>query len=452
MARKWIIIALAVAFIGLSGAESVRAQLIVPDAKTVAALEFVRRVAEGKYADAVSQFDATMARACTADMLKQVWASAVQQNGIFQGIGGARAASEDAVPIIFVTCKFEKQTLDAEVVFDNDGKIGGLWFVPHLELSQTQYSAPDYVQQGLFKELEVTVGAGEWKLPGVLSLPNGDGPFPGVVLIHGSGPNDRDETLGPNKPFRDLAWGLASRGVAVLRYDKRTKVYAAQIAKISNSLTVKEEVLDDALAAVSLLKSTAKISPKRIFVLGHSLGGTLIPRIGKLDDHLAGLIVMAGATRPLEDVMLEQVTYLSTLNGPPSAQSKERIAELRRQVATVKSATLSLNTPASALPLGMPLAAYWLDLRGYCPAELAKSLNQPMLILQGGRDYQSTKVEYDGWVKALSGKPEVTFRFYPKLNHLFMEGSGKSTPVEYERRGPVSRQTIDDVAAWIAAH
>ena len=162
MARKWIIIALAVAFIGLSGAESVRAQLIVPDAKTVAALEFVRRVAEGKYADAVSQFDATMARACTADMLKQVWASAVQQNGIFQGIGGARAASEDAVPIIFVTCKFEKQTLDAEVVFDNDGKIGGLWFVPHLELSQTQYSAPDYVQQGLFKELEVTVGAGEW--------------------------------------------------------------------------------------------------------------------------------------------------------------------------------------------------------------------------------------------------------------------------------------------------
>ena len=75
-----------------------------------------------------------------------------------------------------------------------------------------------------------------------------------------------------------------------------------------------------------------------------------------------------------------------------------------------------------------------------------------MLILQGGRDYQSTKVEYDGWVKALSGKPEVTFRFYPKLNHLFMEGSGKSTPVEYERRGPVSRQTIDDVAAWIAAH
>ena len=116
-------------------------------------------------------------------------------------------------------------------------------------------------------------------------MPSGAGPFPAVILVHGSGPNDRDETIGPNKPFKDLAWAVASRGVAVLRYEKRTKQHSAKLASV-RAFTVKEEVLDDAMAAFVLLRTTEGIVPNASFVLGHSLGGMLVPHIGRLDPNL----------------------------------------------------------------------------------------------------------------------------------------------------------------------
>ena len=142
------------------------------------------------------------------------------------------------------------------------------------------------------------------------------------MLVHGSGPNDRDETLGPNKPFRDLAWGLADRGIAVLRYDKRTSVYGGKMAGNKN-LTVREETIDDALLAVKLLRGRPDIDPKRIFILGHSLGGMVAPRIGADDPSLAGLIILAGATRPLPDVAREQLEYIASLS-PARRQARSR--------------------------------------------------------------------------------------------------------------------------------
>jgi dienelactone hydrolase len=448
MTRQWLSAVLTLAVIGLVR-QSEAAEPAPPDARAASAAQFVQNIVTAKYADAASCFDTAMAQAMSPERLKQMSSSLIQQCGAFRETGETRSAQEAGFQVVFVACKFEKQTLDAEVVFDKDGKIGGLWFGPHIESRQSQYSTPDYVRPNLFDEREVTVGAGEWKLPATLALPKGEGPFPALVLVHGSGPNDRDETIGANKPFRDLALGLASRGIAVLRYDKRTKVYAAQMAASKDTWTVKQEVLDDAMTAVALLRNTPKIAPTRIFVLGHSLGGTLIPRIGKLDEHLAGLIVMAGTTRPLEDVILEQTEYLSSLNGAPSVETQKYLAEIQRQVAAVKSLALSADTPASTLLFGAP-PSYWLDLRGYAPAELAKTLSQPLLILQGGRDYQATKADYEGWAKSLADRPRVTFKLYPDLDHLFMEGTGKSTPAEYDKREPVARKVIDDIAAWIA--
>ena len=171
------------------------------------------------------------------------------------------------------------------------------------------------------------------------------------MLVHGSGPNDRDETILANKPFRDLAWGLASKGIAVLRYEKRTKEHSAKLmADGIVNFTVKEETTDDALSAAAQLRVTDGIDPKRIFVLGHSLGGTLAPRIGQADPHLAGLIILAGATRPLEDLMVEQTRYLLSLHGQPSEEEQANLNQLLAEVAKVKKLTAAdASSPALLL-------------------------------------------------------------------------------------------------------
>ncbi len=184
----------------------------------------------------------------------------------------------------------------------------------------------------------------------------------------------------------------------------------------------------------------------RVFVLGHSLGATLIPRIGEQDPALSGLIVMAGITRSLEDTVLDQFTYISSLAGPLTEQQKAGLEILKAQVANAKDPELSDKTPIKDLPLGMS-PAYLLSLRGYHPQEVAKTLPMPMLILQGERDYQvlPTK-DFGSWQAALKDKANVTLKLYPKLNHLFIAGEGKPNPQEYSTEGHVSENVISDIA------
>ena len=311
---------------------------------------------------------------------------------------------------------------------------------------------PGYVKAGTFRETDVTVGAGEWALPGTLAMPAGEGKHPALVLVHGSGPNDRNETIGANAPFRDLARGLASKGVAVLRYDKRTLVHGAKIVSAPDRFTVKEETVDDALEAVALLARTPGIDTARIFVLGHSLGGMLIPRVAShaRATNVAGYIVMAGTARPLQDVYLDQVRYLLALDGEITPSEQAKLAEIERQNARLVDPAQLANASAADLPLGLP-AAYWKDLEGYRPAEAAKAIERPVLILQGERDYQVTMADFALWKTALGSKPNVTFRTYPGLNHLFIAGEGTSSPAEYSAAGHVAQAVIDDIAAWVLA-
>jgi dienelactone hydrolase len=279
-------------------------------------------------------------------------------------------------------------------------------------------------------------------------MPAGRGPFPAVVLVQGSGPLDRDETIGPNKPFRDLAVGLAADGVAVLRCDKRTKTYANQMAAMIDQVSVKEETEDDALSAAALLRTRPGIDPKRVFLLGHSLGGSQAPRIGLRDPELAGFILLAGSTLPLEDLILEQTRYLLSLKPRVTDADRAAVRELEAQVARVKDPALSSATPRSQLPLGLP-AAYWLDLRGYDPAQVARRLDQKMLILQGGRDYMVTMANFNRWQTALAGRPNVHFKTYPSLNHLFIGGTGTPGPADFDIPGHVPADVTGDIAAWI---
>lgn len=405
------------------------------------AREFVSLLAQQEYSQAVARFDATMTKALSAERLQTIWKARLQALGAFQKIVATRSETVQQYRVVFVTCQYEQGPMDVKVVFGPAGKVAGLFFVPTVGPSPT----PPYAQPARYREREVVVGSDPWSLPGTLTMPVGPGPFPALVLVHGSGPNDRDERVGPNKPFRDLAWGLASRGIAVLRYEKRTRQHAAKVAALP-SFTVRDETIDDAVAAVALLRKTEGIDAQRVFVLGHSLGGSLVPRIAAADPQIAGWVVLAGSARPIEDLVLEQTEYQLSLKDSPSAEDQAALETLRQQVAQVKQ--LTAQSPPG-LYLGAP-PSYWLDLRGYEPAKAAKQVTRPLLILQGEADCQvSFERDFRLWRQALSDRQDVTFKSYPNLNHLFFAVPGKSTGREYQQPGNVAEAVINDLGAWI---
>ena len=157
---------------------------------------------------------------------------------------------------------------------------------------------------------KITVGAGtDYPLKGLLTFPDDlSGPLPAVVMVHGSGASNMDEKVMKLKPFKDLAEGLAGHGVASLRYDKRTYAHGFKLIRQKNfTVTVKEETIEDAILAIKMLKNDPRIDCDRIFILGHSMGAMLAPRIDAEGADVKGLILMAGTPNRLEDIVLRQL-------------------------------------------------------------------------------------------------------------------------------------------------
>ena len=407
---------------------------------------FVEQLLKGDFKEAFNKFDAQMKTVLNIDKLQESWLDIIANSGSFLTMEVKSTNELEKYKIVIIKCQFQMKIIDINIVFNEEGLISGLNFIP----TQMEYHSPKYVNESAFHEIDVTIGKGKWDLPGILTIPEGSGTFPGIVLVHGSGPNDKDETIGPNKVFRDLAWGLASKGIAVLRYDKRTLTHAKQFTpSLLEKLTVKEEVIDDALLAIELIQKMENIDPKRVFLLGHSLGATVAPRIGQNDQYLAGIIIMAGITRSLEDTILDQFTYIYSFSGSMTNEQKAELEALKLKVDRLKDPELSDDISPQDLPLGIPIA-YWKDLKENNPIEIVKSLKMPILILQGERDYQVLQdVDFEGWKKALNHSKNATFKIFKGLNHLFIAGEGKSSPQEYMVEGHVAEDVIDFITNWI---
>jgi uncharacterized protein len=403
----------------------------------------VQQLVSGETARVVDRFTDQMKASVSEAQLKQGLAALAIQTGAFKSQVAARFEPKGALRQVVVTNQYERSALDFTVVLDAANRIAGLAIRPYAP--PANYAVPPYVDAATFTSQDVTVDAGGWPLPGTLSMPAGTGPVPAVVLVHGSGPQDRDETLGSLKPLRDLAEGLASRGVAVLRYDKRTRQHPTRLTR---AMTVNDEVVDDALAAVALLRATPRVRADRIFVLGHSLGGTMAPRIASRDPRVAGLVIIAGLVRPLEQAVVDQVRYIALLDGtvqPAEQQQIDGYVALGAQIAKLTEADVATGPAVMGAP-----PAYWLDIRSYRPLEVAAKLAQPMFILQGERDYQVTMTDdFAAWRRALEGRPNVTLKSYPGLNHMMMAGTGPSTPNEYNTAANVAEVVVTDITAWV---
>ncbi len=356
-----------------------------------------------------------------------IWKSLTTQFGAFVSQGEWRSDNVSGSFVYYCNVKFEKYLLRFNVVFDKDGKITVLNFAPappEVAVSKKTMDGSKIVEQ------DIVVPTGQYNLPATLAMPKGaTGDVPVVILVHGSGASDRNESVGELKPFQELAWGLAEQGIATIRYDKRTLVYPGALWAEAGQYTFDTESVDDAISAVQLAKTIPGIDPTKVYVLGHSLGGLLVPRIAqRLNDTegLAGVISLAGATRKLQDMIEEQLTYLGSVAG----NNIDAKAEAAKTIA------------------GQPQSYRDFE-ASYDPVSVAKTLKLPILVLQGERDYQVTMEDFGNWRMGLMRNSNARFKSYPKLNHLLQEGKGKSTPMEYAVYSPVPDYLITDIAAFV---
>lgn len=393
----------------------------------------IEKANAGDFAGAEKDFGGVMLEKLPPDKLATAWRDLVAQVGRFQSIEEVAFEKTESVAL----AKFEKSKIRVKVVWDASDKVIGLFFSP-----DQPWKPPPYAKPEAIVETDIAVGSHP-ALPGTLSLPKGEGKVPAVVLVHGSGPGSRDEVVGGVRVFADLALGLAARGIGVLRYDKRSLVSPAGV------VTEKEEVLDGAEAAIELLRKNPRVDARRIFVIGHSQGGNLAPRIAAKAPDLAGYVTLAGPTRPFADVVLDQYEYFAKLH-PENEDLKKKVEQAREFKKNLESPTLKPSDDPHSPFGGHATGAYYLFQRGYDPVATAKSLAMPILVLQGGRDYQVTSKDYDRWKAALEGQSFATLKWFPEVNHLFVAGEGPPSAEEYAAPNHVDERVITTIAEWIA--
>lgn len=405
--------------------------------------QYIENLTAGNYEKVYNSFTKDMKDALPIQNLEYLWKSLIDTYGILEQIVKSNISEVQGNQAVYVTCSFSKYGfLDIRFVFNEQEKIAGFQFVP--TETEDQYERPDYVKNSKFTEENIVIGSSPWELPATLSIPTGVGPFPAVVLVHGSGPNDRDETIGPNKPFKDIAQGLASNGIMVLRYDKRTYAYPQQFANLTN-YTLEEEVIFDALEAIYYVQHNSSANQSRIYLLGHSLGAMMAPEIARQAENLSGALLLAAPARSYEDLYLDQIMYLAELDGTISEQEQHQIDLVEQSVQKIKTLNISEDDPVLNLPL-----SYWRYLSTYKPVETAENLSIPLLILQGKRDYQVTyNDDFRIWNETFADEKNVTLRTYESLNHLFISGKGQPTNLEYLTPGNVNETVILDIVNWI---
>jgi len=407
---------------------------------------FLQLVSTQKYDAAYAMVDKTSKTFPNTQSIEQTWNKIQDEVGKFKNIESIKPYSDtNKKNIVLTVLQFEKSRLAIEFVFSKQTQQLLEWVYLPAPLKD-DYVLPLYHEPNSYTTQEYVIKTGKYELPAVLTLPkNTKEKPPLVILVHGSGPHDKDQTIGPTKTFLDLSVGLAKEGIATLRYYKRTFIYANELVKDIKNLTLQEETIDDAISAIELSRTLSSIDSTKIFLLGHSLGGVAAPRIATQNKHLAGIILFATPSRPLEDIIVSQYEYILGLDGI-DANDGVLLNTIKTQAENVKKLqSAEDNIP---LPLGLP-TKYWFDLKNYDIIKTTQNLTIPIFILQGENDYQVTMQDFEGWKKALAQHKKVHFKSYPMLNHLFIAKKTKSTPKDYEEQGNVSFPVIADIAKWV---
>lgn len=373
-----------------------------------------------------SYFDPSVAGKIPVEQLKAI---PEQLQGQIGGLKNILEVNNEGNTYYYYS-EFEKEKLDIQLTFGENNKLLGFFLVPHKTFEKRD------------EKTELKIKSDAVELKGTLLVPPASNKKRLVIFVHGSGAHDRDETIGENKPFKDIAEYLLANGIASYRYDKRTYSYPETFTETS---TVEEETINDAVNAALYFKNNADFKGYEIIILGHSQGAYLMPKIAE-KAKASKYVFMAGNARPLQDLLVEQYDYLHTLD--PAKVPAEAVQEIKKQVAFLNSPQFNLHSSKSELPLGQS-AAYWKYLKDYNQLHEVKKIKVPMLFVQGGRDYQVTEKDFNLWKQTLKNDKSAVFKLYPALSHLFIAGSGKPSPKDYETKGKVDEQFLKDFTQFI---
>ena len=298
---------------------------------------------------------------------------------------------------------------------------------------------------------KVIVGeATEYPLNGILTIPEADGPVPAVVMVHGSGSSNMDEKVLKLTPFRDLAEGLARHGIASLRYDKRSFAHGRKMLKAGN-ITVKEETIDDAVLAVNMLKKDPRIDHDNIYILGHSMGAMFAPRIDAEGGDVKGLVMMAGSPCRLEDIVIRQLGQAEGYN--PVIRG---IVGLERKIYAGKFDGIYQMSDEEAKKkkfAGGTTLYYFKEMGQKTATDYLLESSKPVLIMQGGKDFQCLAGEdFKGFQEQLAGRENTEYKLYPYLNHCFVTAlydDITKASKEYSLERHIGEDVIKDIADFI---
>ena len=401
---------------------------------------------DGSYDDVYSMLDENASKQLTPDMLEQAFVTISAEVGEKTDNIRLDCSYENDFAISTAVQECSEAELILTTVFNTDMQISGI----NLNFKPLETAT---VSTDKFSENAVTVGADSgYPLEGILTLPNNVEKPPVVLLVHGSGSSDKNETIFKNKPFEDIAHALAENGIASLRYDKRYFTYPEAAAK--EKLNIENEVLDDVKSAIALLSADERIDGNNIFVLGHSLGGMLVPNIAYENQNVKGVISMAGSLRPLYEIQYDQNKDIEQSYLVKSSISDEELNMLRNQMGQVEKDIEVLRGDISVVNddtilLGVP-ASYYKSLDEHSGMKYIDKIKVPMLILQGDADFQVyPNKDFALWQEVLGNRENVSFRLYEGLNHLMMETNGLKDASEYKTEGHVSSAVTADIAEFI---
>lgn len=410
-----------------------------PNADTISR-KLITELQSGNFDKVFNAFDAEMKRRISIDEIDLMWSGMIENYDSIVSIGDPAISVKDTLMLSETRIEFAKKALNLQLSINKQGQVCGLFFK---RLNSTEHIPPAYINTLNFYEVKLSVPVPGIKSEGILSIPRGEGKFPLVIIVGGSGPTSKDGTMYSNKPYKDLAWALAAKGIAVYRYDKRTANPANIDKKHVNEFTMHDEYALDLRHIISTLSKDKRIDKRRIFIAGHSQGGFMLPYFAKTCPGIHGYIGLAANFSTMLELLPYQFEYLS------DSSSRDYCNDMIARCIYMKNNLHNRNYNKDSCMPGVTMA-YMQHMENNKPQMLVSELeNKPVLLLQGGRDYQVPPSELELWKLKLQYSRMFTWKVFPKLNHLMMEGEGKPGPAEYNIPANIPEYVPDEIAGWI---